>query len=134
MLKLEPDRKRFLITQHRESEAASTPARLRQNKTGPELGSDLTVSSLKRFSLVNWAVGSVEDETAVVDRNIPLAATSAASTFKDSPQTPRSPVIGEAGSSWTSWWSTASNATGTGQNVGESKDTPSFYVTELRST
>jgi diaphanous 1 len=147
MRELTPDRKRFLITQHQQlSTPRSTP--LRPSKTGPaSTSSDYgALAGLKRFSLVG-AWGGSDDNATPTKANRPLTYYDTRSSIESSPTNDSlrsdegsvvsSPTIGqgETASGWTSWWSAASNATGTGQVVGEqSKDTPQFYVDQLRSS
>lgn len=141
MRNLPLDRKLFLIRQHNHS---SFPIQepLRSTKTGPETDSG-TLASLKRFSLANvvWG-GTVETESITRPATMYHQGSSAsASTSTTSIASLQSPDSNDSTnekspnpSNWNSWWSSASNATGTGHSVGEqAKDTPQFYVDQLKS-
>ena len=141
MIALEPDRKRFLISQHQEFSSQTAP--LRAMKTGPELSTEGTLAGLKRFSLVGWAAGGVDAKevsshqgggrTSIYDRGSSLPFTVPATTTDNlSPTTP------SIESGWTSWWSTTSTPTGTSsshpnQVVPESTDTSEFYVAQIKA-
>jgi diaphanous 1 len=146
MRQLPPDRKRFLLSQHREA-SAHNPSPLRPSKTGPDVNNDGgALAGLKRFSLVGWGASSIDSHS------LPPISSQPVTSYEGTPSTPTSPssvtsIIShlppsphfaeqpQGATSWTSWWSAASNATGTGHAVGEqTKDTPQFYVDQLRST
>ncbi|GAA5859773.1 hypothetical protein JCM1840_006447 [Sporobolomyces johnsonii] len=142
MRQLPDDRKRFLLRQHRQSQAHSSEP-LRAAKTGPT-GDTGLISNVKRFSLasVGWGAASVN----VAQPLRPVTTFGTASDSSPHTPSPTSPSFRPVSpplhaqptgtsSSWTSWWSSASNATGTGQAASEqAKDTPPFYVDQLRST
>ncbi|GAA5889934.1 hypothetical protein JCM5296_003653 [Sporobolomyces johnsonii] len=143
MRQLPDDRKRFLLRQHRDSQARSSEP-LRAAKTGPT-GDNGLLSSVKRFSLasVGWGAASVNVSQAPLRPVTTFGTASDSSPHAPSPTSPSfrpvSPPLHAqptgTSSSWTSWWSSASNATGTGQAASEqAKDTPPFYVDQLRST
>lgn len=142
MRSLPLDRKLFLVRQHRQSTfPLSNTAQLRPSKTGPETDSS-TLASLKRFSLANVVWGGTEPEpisnrpATMFDGNTSnsTSTTSIASSFDPTTTSIQQGDQIQSPSNWTSWWSSASNATGTGHAVGEqSKDTPQFYVDQLRS-
>ncbi|KAK4704608.1 hypothetical protein P7C70_g1599, partial [Phenoliferia sp. Uapishka_3] len=144
MRQLPLDRQRFLISQHRSSTPAPHVAPLRPSKTGPSETSTGTgaLANLKRFSL--WGAPAEAPP-------VPSLPSPPTSPVKLSHVTPHSTggsngrrglnlqPVEEDHQSWSSWWSAASNATGngTGGNGGGAevaKDTPRFYVDQLRST
>lgn len=148
MRRLPRDRKRFLVSQHLATSMSSQPP-LRASKTGPEPYGDVGgFSGLKRFSL--WGAPSLP----VLPKNPPprrpvttyeaSASDPATSTTSpdhpDSVSTPGSPRLGGptlSATSWATWWGAASNATGAGHAdaVGhQAKDTPQFYVDQIKST
>lgn len=135
------DRKLFLIRQHNQSSSPiQTP--LRSIKTGPETDSG-TLASLKRFSLANvvWGGSAEADNVARPATMYNPSLSASASTSTTSIASLQSPDVANSHqdqvpnpSNWNSWWSSASNATGTGHSVGEqAKDTPQFYVDQLKS-
>ncbi|GAA6035972.1 hypothetical protein JCM8097_005193 [Rhodosporidiobolus ruineniae] len=146
---LPDDRKRFLVMQHRDSQARTAPEPLRPHKTGPvtEATSGSVFNNVKRFSLasVGWSAVSPPLESSSpqsparpssIYGGAPPGSPSVASP---SPTRPTSPHLQTqptgSSSTWTSWWSAASNLTGAGQGGTEqAKDSPQFYVDQLRST
>lgn len=141
MRRMPDDGKRKLLATHRPS---STPvAPLRPSKTGPDSSDAGALAGLKRFSLasVGWGNGSLDGLGQPPDASRPTT------TYEAVPSTPTSPTLKPPPSpgtssgvdqphtpaSWTSWWSAASNATGVAQVSEQAKDTPQFYVDQLRS-
>lgn len=144
MRQMGADQKRLLVSQHQQAAPVVAPP-LRQSRTGPATDDFGTLA--RRFSLIPtaWSSSTVLDHpisTSTLDRPATFPMDTHLPTPSDtplldgsSPSTPYSPNFASApvqsASSWTSWWS---HSTGIGQNVtGESKDTPSFYVDQLRS-
>lgn len=139
MRKMPAEAKRKLLANHRPS-----PSPLRPSKTGPELDGDSgALSTLKRFSLasVGWGPGALEglSQQAARPSSIVDSAGSLASLPSLATSPPPTPGLSSAPShppptaSWSSWWSAASNATGVTQVSEQAKDTPKFYVDQIRS-
>jgi len=144
MRRMPEDGKRKLLATHRPT--ATPVAPLRPSKTGPDSSDVGTLSGLKRFSLasVGWGTGSLDG------LGEPLLPSPPTTTYEAAPSTlsiptPKSPIFStslapsnsvdppQTPASWTSWWSAASNATGIAQVSEQAKDTPQFYVDQLRS-
>lgn len=142
MRALPDDRKQFLVLQHRQTQVRQ-PEPLRSVKTGPEVDAGV-LGNVKRFSLasVGWGAVSPPDPSPPPLRRptTTFELSNPTSPTPDSlPSRPSSPPLQSqatgTSSSWTSWWTTASNATGSGQATSEqAKDSPQFYVDQLRST
>lgn len=150
MRQLAPDRKRFLIAQHRKS-STPNPSPLRPPKSDPASSQEQgALAGLKRFSMasVGWVAASEEPNAAAAkppprpfttfEHPTPPSPSQALTSSLEPPSNlTSSPSLGEtpqSASTWTSWWASASNATGSGHAVGEqAKDTPPFYVDQLRS-
>lgn len=130
------DGKRKLLATHR-----PTSSPLRQSKTGPDHEGESSISTtLKRFSLasVGWGAGSLEALAQQTARpsSIVEPGSSPTGSAASPPPTPSLPPISahpQQSASWSSWWSAASNATGIAQVSEGAKDTPQFYVDQLRS-
>lgn len=132
--------KRKLLATHR-----PTASPLRPSKTGPDPSNEVgALAGLKRFSLasVGWNVGSLDDPPP--QPNLPSRPSTMYNAAPTSPALPAAPqppqhvsapssTATETPQSWTSWWSAASNPTGVAQVSEQAKDTPQFYVDQLRS-
>lgn len=144
MRRMPEDGKRKLLATHRPSAIPVAP--LRPSKTGPDSSDAGALAGLKRFSLasVGWGNGSLD---GLGQPPLPSRPTT---TYEAAPSTPTSPTLKpslapvhfapssgvdqpQTPASWTSWWSAASNATGVAQVSEQAKDTPQFYVDQLRS-
>jgi len=142
MRHLPPDRQQFLVRQQREANraASGSPAPLRHSKTGPahDTGPGTgALAGLRRLSMVvGWSAGQ-EDFEAEPKLAVRAHSTYGALGSGSGPVQVAAVVANPTGdaTSWASWWTGASNATGTAQAVGEqAKDTPAFYVVQIKST
>ncbi|KAI5476137.1 hypothetical protein MNV49_000407 [Pseudohyphozyma bogoriensis] len=137
MRKLPPDRQRFLVSQHRQNNSSQSSP-LRPSKTGPEASTSDSgaLAGLKRFSL--WAAPpSASSPDVAPPPRRPTTTYQVGEAALPPPSKPTSTAqnLERDPQSWTSWWSAASNATGTGHAVGtQAKDTPQFYVDQVKST